>query len=759
MPRNFCWVVLLSAWLTPFAPVLAQTTPSPRFRDTQNFWAAACIDSIATEGLLRGYPDGRFAPSATLTRAEFAAVMVKAFPDAIAIRSAPNFSDVPANHWAKGAIAKAYEFGFLSGYPGNIFRPNQPISKAQALTILANSNIPRDLANPEAILQQTYNDASEIPSYARRAIASATVANIVVNYPNVRQLQPNRDLSRGEVAALLCQVKAQRTFTVSTVPEEYVVLAGRDGNSQPASARLLKEFPNQGFEGLLEQSAIAADKLFFAANDGRTGQELWVSDGTPAGTQLVRDLRPGLTVERIAKGSQPRFLGTSGSQVLLSTDSHEVPGDSLWISDGTTQGTVAIAPRHPALLPVLSSIERFVNGRFWPVLINPNINGRFRFPVVAMTENDIQIWQIAEGAAESETRLLKRFDYQLPSHQPVGLDFFPSASTASSEQFFFVATTTTEDLREVGELWRSDGTPEGTIALKTADNTSAPFRVRSDRMYSWQNRAYFLADRAAQGFEWWTSDGTPGGTVLLHSFAAAGEISGPRMLTGLGDSLFALANSPEGFELWVSEETSATTRRVKRLREQPSVRKVLYSSVYNNKLFFAISNNQSFERANDISELWMSDGTEQGTVRLAQFGQGSVSGFTVFKDRLFFGGNGADGHELWVSDGTAGGTKQLIDLSPGTTPCTATEDVFNPNANCPSSSVLSSFTVKGDWLYFILNNSDLYRTDGTAAGTQKVQHLGSTDVNHPARIVLWNQQLMLSGYDAERDRHQLWLLP
>ncbi|NJN31274.1 MAG: S-layer homology domain-containing protein, partial [Synechococcales cyanobacterium RM1_1_8] len=59
-----------------------QTTTTPSFRDTVSYWATGCIDGMAAQGLMRGYPDGTFRPGGTLTRAEFAALMVKAYPNA-----------------------------------------------------------------------------------------------------------------------------------------------------------------------------------------------------------------------------------------------------------------------------------------------------------------------------------------------------------------------------------------------------------------------------------------------------------------------------------------------------------------------------------------------------------------------------------------------------------------------------------------------------------------------------------------------------
>ncbi|PZO09527.1 MAG: hypothetical protein DCF25_21540 [Leptolyngbya foveolarum] len=132
------------ALFAPFSvslPSQAQDIPlySSQFTDTQTHWANVCIEGLGAEGLMKGYPDGSFKPDGTITRAEFAAVMIKAFPDALKVRKTPNFSDVGAGFWGRSAIATAYQIGFLSGYPDNTFKPNQAITRAQAMVVIANA--------------------------------------------------------------------------------------------------------------------------------------------------------------------------------------------------------------------------------------------------------------------------------------------------------------------------------------------------------------------------------------------------------------------------------------------------------------------------------------------------------------------------------------------------------------------------------------------------------------------------------------------
>ncbi|MBD2085891.1 S-layer homology domain-containing protein [Trichocoleus sp. ST-U3] len=189
----------------------------PIFSDIQNHWAQECIKQLQARNLISGYPDGTFRPNAQVTRAEFAALVRKAFPNTVPIRNAINFVDVPSSHWAYQAIQVVYRAGFLSGYPDRTFKPSQPIPRVQALVALVSGLKYGAPTNPSEILKKYFEDAAQIPNYAIGAIASATEKYLVVNYPNVRRFNPNQNATRGEIAALIC-----RALSIPGVPLQYI---------------------------------------------------------------------------------------------------------------------------------------------------------------------------------------------------------------------------------------------------------------------------------------------------------------------------------------------------------------------------------------------------------------------------------------------------------------------------------------------------------------------------------------------------------
>lgn len=207
---------LLGAIAPP--PALAQS----QFSDLSGHWGQACISQLAQKNILSGYPDGTFKPNATVTRAEFAAMVRRAFPNAANTRSASAFNDVARSYWAHDAIQSAYRTTFLSGYPGNRFNPGQQIPRVQVLVSLASGLKATPSQSASTVLGQALEDRTSIPSYAERAIAGALEKGWVVNYPNARRLNPNQPASRGEVAAFLCQALAGQSVPAALVPPQYI---------------------------------------------------------------------------------------------------------------------------------------------------------------------------------------------------------------------------------------------------------------------------------------------------------------------------------------------------------------------------------------------------------------------------------------------------------------------------------------------------------------------------------------------------------
>lgn len=203
--------------LGALGPTSVEQTP---LADIRGHWAQAFIQTLAARDIISGFPDGTFRPNVPVTRAEFAAIIAKAFTPTQQNNNTTIFQDVPQGFWGYSAIQTAARSGFLAGYPGGVFQPNQQIPRVQVLVSLTTG---LKLGNANTSVLSFYQDTAQIPVYAVDKVAAATRRRLVVNYPAVKLLNPNREATRAEVAAFIYQalVNAKRVEPISS---PYVVV-------------------------------------------------------------------------------------------------------------------------------------------------------------------------------------------------------------------------------------------------------------------------------------------------------------------------------------------------------------------------------------------------------------------------------------------------------------------------------------------------------------------------------------------------------
>jgi len=204
-------------------PTTSETTSEvlASFADVPaNYWARKFISQLATKGILQGYPDGLYRPKASLTRAEFAIIISGAF-NKDKKREVVNLKDVASNYWAYPAIKDAYEKGFLDADSSGNFRPTENITRLDVLVALAKGLGYSPTGAAEKVLR-VYTDANTIPRSDRTLVAAVTERNIVVNYPTVRALNPRREATRAEVAALIYRALVS-TGEATDISSPYVV--------------------------------------------------------------------------------------------------------------------------------------------------------------------------------------------------------------------------------------------------------------------------------------------------------------------------------------------------------------------------------------------------------------------------------------------------------------------------------------------------------------------------------------------------------
>lgn len=214
--------------------------PSPTQGTTTNFsdvgadyWAQPFIQALAAKNIITGFSNGTFRPEQPVQRAEFAGMIQKAFnQNRVRQLEGTGFIDVPPDYWAAAAIAEAYETGFMQGLPGGYFQPDSRIIKAQAIAALASGLNLKPTGSPLTLVSTYYTDAGAIPPFAIDEVAAATQANVVINYPNLKALNPLQPLTRAEAAAHLYQALVRlgqvQPLASNVAATQYIV--GRNSN-------------------------------------------------------------------------------------------------------------------------------------------------------------------------------------------------------------------------------------------------------------------------------------------------------------------------------------------------------------------------------------------------------------------------------------------------------------------------------------------------------------------------------------------------
>jgi CubicO group peptidase (beta-lactamase class C family) len=175
-----------------------------RFKDVPaTSWAFAAVADLSARGLVTGYEDGKFHPDNTVTRAEYAKLVCSALgvePDTV---TSDPFKDVTSTHWAAGYVAAAVGKGWLTGYPGGLFKPEEPVSMAQVLVVVARSQGWNDTATlPYADVQ---------PGYWAHAFIEACFTRGIIRNPDPGiesggKLSPKGHCTRAQACVLLSRL-------------------------------------------------------------------------------------------------------------------------------------------------------------------------------------------------------------------------------------------------------------------------------------------------------------------------------------------------------------------------------------------------------------------------------------------------------------------------------------------------------------------------------------------------------------------------
>lgn len=198
------------------AVVMFGITPTFAFPDVNdNYWAAPQIKVLSEKGVIVGYPDGTFKPDSNVTRAEFAAMAIRALgQEHTKVAQPVHFTDIDENHWAYEDIQKAVYFDLISNSKADeSFRPDDSVSRAESISVAVNALTTEQISPIKAkeVLTKTYTDANSIPEWFLIPAGKAEILGMIVVAPSAEKasLEATRPATRAEVAAILFNMMEQ----------------------------------------------------------------------------------------------------------------------------------------------------------------------------------------------------------------------------------------------------------------------------------------------------------------------------------------------------------------------------------------------------------------------------------------------------------------------------------------------------------------------------------------------------------------------
>ncbi len=198
------------------AVVMLGITPTFAFPDVNdNYWAAPQIKVLSEKGVIVGYPDGTFKPDSNVTRAEFAAMAIRALgQEHTKVAQPVHFTDIDENHWAYEDIQKAVYFDLISNSKADeSFRPDDSVSRAESISVAVNALTTEQISPIKAkeVLTKTYTDANSIPEWFLIPAGKAEILGMIVVAPSAKKasLEATRPATRAEVAAILFNMMEQ----------------------------------------------------------------------------------------------------------------------------------------------------------------------------------------------------------------------------------------------------------------------------------------------------------------------------------------------------------------------------------------------------------------------------------------------------------------------------------------------------------------------------------------------------------------------
>lgn len=507
-----------------------------------------------------------------------------------------------------------------------------------------------------------------------------------------------------------------------------------------AGTRLVRKIPT-GEYPFLWLLTNAGSRLFFMTGD--YSGELWTSDGTAEGTRQVKrfiesghDWEPLVTnfLQPIADGVVAFVAVRDGYQI------------NLWRSDGTSRGTArltdnaglpgsAFSPRQDQIAVLRDRVLFAASGgpaglRLWSTRgtlasTAPVTGCAGGCPELvaqpSMIEAGGRVLFAGRDAAHG-TELWTTDGTGAGTH--LVADLCPGACDSSPAAFTAAA----------GWIWLSV-TIGGSSHLARTDGTAAGTAVLGGLAGGWLDlaavgsRVFFAGADGPHGAQPWMTDGTAAGTRIITALGVPAGSSDPRDLTAFGDRLLFTADDGEGRGLWLAGPADAEPIPGTAAPAGSPVRRGMTRS--GGLSYYALNPEDGA-----AAELWRTDGTAPGTIRLASFPGETLAELHDFAGKLLFVVSELEVPEasFWTSDGTLAGTAKLTSLQPGL-------------------QQIGSVTIFGQEVYFAAGLSEdetqVFRSDGTAAGTRAILDMSCSNCANDMSFNRLADAIYFTGWASE----------
>ncbi len=606
-------------------------------------------------------------------------------------------------------------------------------------------------------------------------------------------------------------------------------------------------FPSSSFPS---QAVIFKNQLYFFAEDSAAGRELWQSDGTVLGTAVIKDLVPGKPGIRYYPTTFGEFKQNSKHLFFAANDGST--GVELYRTDGTPSGTKRVADSKPGsgdgASPLTDAIiykdKLFYNGKTnasgsYQLFISEGdssntihvntpmdspsdfiiFNGKLLFKGSQASPRPGKYLYTISGSNASPVRLRNRSGkiFMAAGRSASFIDYW-----AKADHILFFSAIDPDNLL-ASELFRTDGTSAGTWMLQERNSSTdsgnlinppqygvdvfkgawlAAIQTEQYGLEMWKikgpkaaqivrdiepgsgagfvpkyihapvkilrhgailnNEYYFRGRTKHKGVELWKTGGDSASTALVHDLVFGTVSSNPSLhpVPINGILIGSAFTYPTGDELFRTDGTASGSYILKDINPgvQPSNNQPRFSSVLpldtlNNQLIFQADSNPIG------NELWITDGTVRGTRLLKDINPGPNSGTTkrvsgtVYSSKcnnniFFTATDGILGYELWKTDGTTAGTQMVKDINQG-----------NGDGSSGGNMVCLN-----DTLYFVGNNGtsgwELWKSAGSAASTILVADINpGADESFIRELTLADSAIFFSAYGGTRARnnaYQIW---